>query len=335
MSHLRRISPAQPVVALGASIAIAALLDGGGGSFFTSATYRSIVSYVGTLGLVALGLAVVVAVGHFDLSVGVMAGMAGAIAVRLGGDSAVIGVLAGVAFGALFGVAQGVVVTKLGINSVATTLGGLLVLQGLLRVVTGNSTISFDNVELALRLGDPFLVVFNIRSITVLLVVIVTAVFLAVTRLGRDALATGSDERAARIAGVQVDRMVVLAFAFSGTVSALGGILLSYSLASASPVGLTDLLVPAIAAVIIGGVKMTGGRCSPVGVLLGVLTLSALRSGLTAAGQPSRVQALYVGGVLLAVAVLESPGRQRFLAFIRSRLAARSDGSAVGSEVST
>ena len=118
------------------------------------------------------------------------------------------------------------------------------------------------------------------------------------THIGRDVIATGSDRRASRIAGLNTDRVIIGVFAASGASAALAGVLLSYSLGAASPVALADVLAPAAAAAIVGGVSVVGGRGSPMGIAAGVLTLCILRSGLSAIGVAPHVHDLVTGGIL-------------------------------------
>src|SRR5262249_58745310 len=103
---------------------------------------------------------------------------------------------------------------------------------------------------------------------------------------GRASAGVGSDRRAAMTAGVGVDALIIGVFGFSGLCAALSGALLSYSLASASPSGLSDVIVPAAAAAILGGVSLAGGTGRPLGIAMGVLSLAVLRAGLHALGAP-------------------------------------------------
>ena len=128
------------------------------------------------------------------------------------------------------------------------------------------------------------------------------------THIGRDVIATGSDRRASRIAGLNTDRVIIGVFAASGASAALAGVLLSYSLGAASPVALADVLAPAAAAAIVGGVSVVGGRGSPMGIAAGVLTLCILRSGLSAIGVAPHVHDLVTGGILVFIAILDAPG---------------------------
>jgi ribose/xylose/arabinose/galactoside ABC-type transport system permease subunit len=140
-----------------------------------------------------------------------------------------------------------------------------------------------------------------------LAIFVIAALLMTYTRLGRDVIATGSDRRASRIAGLNTDRVVIGVFAASGACSALAGVLLSYSLGAASPVGLSDVLAPAAAAAIVGGVSVVGGRGSALGIAAGVLTLCILSSGLSAIGVPPYVHDLVTGAILLVIAILDGP----------------------------
>lgn len=292
--------------ALVAAIALAGWLDGGSGTFFTTPTISSVLQYLATLGLVAIGLGVVMAAGELDLSVAAMAAFGGALAVKTGSHGWLVGLLVGLAVGAGFGLLQGLAVVALRISSVAVTLAGLLVLQGGAYVVTGGTTLAFDDLGVVMKLNDPIATVFTWRVIVVIVVVLIAAAVMAWTRIGRDLYAAGSHRRAAVVSGVPTRRLVLGAFVFSGTTAALSGVLLSYSLAAAAPGGLADLLVPAIAATILGGVSLHGGTGNPLCVAIGVLALGVLTSGLTAAGQPSQTQSIYIGLVLLLIALSDS-----------------------------
>ncbi len=155
-------------------------------------------------------------------------------------------------------------------------------------------------MSVALGLNAPFAQLFSVRSAVALAVFLLAALVMRYTHIGRDVIATGSDRRASRVAGLNTDQILIGVFAASGASSALAGVLLSYSLGAASPVGLSDVLAPAAAAAIVGGVSVVGGRGSPAGIAAGVLTLCILRSGLSAIGVPPYVHDLVTGGILLS-----------------------------------
>lgn len=298
---------ARPFTIMAGAILVLALMDRGTGYFLTLGTVFSVMQLFATLGLVALGLGLSMLVREFDLSVAGIVGLAGCIAVMTGAASPWLGVLLGVGAGAASGVLQGLIMTRLQLSSVGVTLGGLLTLQGITYVLSENKTIGYPNVAVALDLNAPIAGLVSVRSACALAVFAFAALVMRYTHLGRDVIATGSDRRASRIAGLNTDRVIIGVFAASGACAALAGVLLSYGLGAASPVALADVLAPAAAAAIVGGVSVAGGRGSPTGIAAGVLTLCILRSGLSAIGVEPHVHDLVTGGILAVIAILDAP----------------------------
>ena len=320
---------ARPFSIMAAAIVVLALIDRGTGYFFSLGTVFSVMQLFATLGLVALGLGLSMLVREFDLSVAGIVGLAGCVAVMTGASNPWLGLFLGVGTGVASGALQGLIMTRLGLSSVGVTLGGLLTLQGITYVLTENRTIGYPNLVVALKLNEPIANLVSVRSVVAVMVFVVAALVMTWTRIGRDVIATGSDRRASRIAGLSTDRIIIGVFAVSGMLTALAGSLLSYSLAAASPVALADTLVPAAAAAIIGGVSLAGGKGTPAGIAGGVLVLAVLRSGLTAIGVPPYVHDIVTGGVLLAVALLDAGGLERRLFGLRRALSRRADRSLV------
>ena len=302
---------ARPFTIMAGAILVMALIDRGTGYFFSPGTIFSVMQLFATLGLVALGLGLSMLVREFDLSVAGMVGLAGAIAVMTGVTNPWLGVFLGVGAGVASGVLQGIIMIWLGLSSVGVTLGGLLTLQGVTYVLTDNRTIGYPNIAVALKLNAPIADLVSVRSVAALAVFVLAALVMTCTHIGRDVIATGSDRRASRIAGLNTDRIVIGVFAASGACAALAGVLLSYSLEAASPVALADVLAPAAAAAIVGGVSVVGGRGSPMGIAAGVLTLCVLRSGLSAIGVEPHVHDLVTGIILVVIAVLDAPDLAR------------------------
>jgi ribose/xylose/arabinose/galactoside ABC-type transport system permease subunit len=308
------IAPAaRPFTIMAGAVVVLGLIDRGSGYFFSLGTLFSVMQLFASLGLVALGLGLSMMVREFDLSVAGIFSLAGCIAVITGGANPWLGALLGVAAGVFSGLIQGLIMTRLKLSSVGVTLGGLLTLQGLAYVLSGNQTVSYPNMSVALGLNAPFAQLLSVRSAVALAVFLLAALVMRYTYVGRDVIATGSDRRASRVAGLNTDQILIGVFAASGASSALAGVLLSYSLGAASPVGLSDVLAPAAAAAIVGGVSVVGGRGSPAGIAAGVLTLCILRSGLSAIGVPPYVHDLVTGGILLFIAVLDAPELARHI----------------------
>ncbi|MGH7089576.1 MAG: ABC transporter permease subunit, partial [Stellaceae bacterium] len=218
------------------------------------------------------------------------------------------------------GAVQALIMIRLRLGSVAVTLGGLLLFIGVAYVLTSGRSVPFANMDVALALNASVAGVFSIRSIITAAIFIAAAVVVGMTRIGRDLIAIGSDRRAATMAGVNVPVLLVGMFAFSGAMAALSGAMLSYSLATASPSGLSDVLVPATAAAILGGVSLSGGMGRPLGIAAGVLTLATLRAGLNGLGTSPDLQDVMTGSILLAVAIADGgTSARRFRGLLPAR----------------
>jgi ribose/xylose/arabinose/galactoside ABC-type transport system permease subunit len=309
----------RPFAVLLACTILLAVVDGGQGRFLSAATAYSSLQTFATISLVTLGLGLTMMIREFDLSVVGMYGMAGCIAVLTGTQHPWFGLWLALGIGAAAGVIQGIIILRLHLSSVGVTLGGLLIFVGIAFVLTESRALSYDNLSVALALNERIAGVFSIRSIVALVFFVGAAAIFAWTRLGSEIIAIGSDRRAAITAGVKVDPLVIGIFAFSGLCAALSGVLLSYSLASASPAGLSDVIAPAAAGAILGGVSLGGGSGRPLGIAAGALTLAVLRSGLNAVGAPPFVNDITMATVLLTVAVLDGPYLARRLILVRQR----------------
>lgn len=297
----------RPFLILVLTIALLAAFGVGNGPLLSLASVRSTLETASDTGLVALGLGLTMMIGEFDLSVVGVFSAAGCIAVLTGNAHPFAGLVLALGLGLFAGLAQGYLIVRLQLRSIGVTLGGMLVLSGLAYVLSENRSLPYDNMDVALALTQPIAVVFSIRSLLTLALFVIAAVVVGATRLGRDLIAMGSDRRAAMTAGVNVDAMTVGVFAFSATMAALAGVLVSYSLASASPAGLSDVIVPAATAAILGGVSLSGGTGRPLGIAIGTLVLGALHAGLNALGAPPYAEQIAMGAVLLAVAVADGP----------------------------
>lgn len=309
----------RPYWFLAATVILLVILDGSEMRFLSFATAFNVLQTFATLGPVALGLGLTMLIREFDLSVAGLFGLAGCIAVLTGVEHPWLGLTLAIAAGGSFGLAQGVIMTRLGIASIGVTLGGLLTAVGIAYVLTESRSLVYDNIDLALVLGEQWLVIFSPRSVVAIAAFALAAIVLGFTRIGRDLIAIGSDRRAAITAGVNAQRLIIGTFICSGALAAMSGALLSYSLASASPSGLSDVLVPAAAAAILGGVSLSGGTGTPMGIAAGVLTLAVMRAGLNAIGAPSYAHDLAIGSILFVVAVLDAPLLWRRVAGLRMR----------------
>lgn len=284
--------------------------------------YNSLQSFAG-LGLVALALGLTMIIGEFDLSVVGTYALGGMIAVKLGGESPLLGALVALIVCGAFGALQGFLVARFAVNSMAVTLAGYLVALGATGTIGDNRSQPYANFDVTGVLNNPILGVFSLRSAIAIVVIAGIAVLFLATPLGRDLRATGGGRRASRTAGVRVNAIVIGTFASSGMLAALGGTLQSYGLATAtSNPGLSPLIF-AVTAALLGGIALTGGRGTPVGIAAGALGLCFLSQLFTDMVSPQFVTSLVTGTLLVVVTVFATPSVLRSVARVRQRSAQR------------
>lgn len=256
------------------------------------------------LGIVAAGLAVTMIAGELDMSVASIAVLAGVIAIQAGPLGLIPAIVVATLAGTLLGACQGWAIAKLGINSLVFTVGTLILFRGVAWLAAGGKPISLTNLEAT----DPLLQRWGIFSPGSLVAIVVLAVlgwFLSRTRFGREIYAIGGARVEATAAGVPVTRSLVIAFTISGTTAALAGALASMKGASVTPDSFGTLLLTAVAACLIGGISLYGGRGNALHVLLGVVTLSIIAAGMSAQGAQSYLTELLTGLLLLIVIGLD------------------------------
>lgn len=256
------------------------------------------------LGIIAAGLAVTMIAGEFDLSAASMAAFAGAIAVQLGALGLIPSILIAAAAGVLLGALQGWVIARLGISSLVFTVGTLILLRGATWLATGGVPVTLTNYSLS----DALMVriwVFTPLSLTTIAVLTILGIFLARTRWGREISSIGGARQEAVASGVKLKSRLVLAFAISGGCGALAGALSSLRGGSATPDGLANMLLLALAAVLIGGISLSGGRGGMMNVTFGIAITAVLAAGMSSIGVKAFVTELFTGVLLLVVILLE------------------------------
>lgn len=281
-----------------------------------SAVYATL-DGLGYTGIAAAGISVAMIVGELDLSIGSMAALSGVIAIRAGSLGLVPAILLATLAGVVLGGLQGALIARLRISSLVVTVATLIVFEGAASVIAGGKTIPLADIEetdpILTRLG-----VLSPPSLIGLVLIVMLGIALARTRWGRELYAVGGARAEAAAAGVPVARSLVVAFSVSGGCGALAGALASMQGASADPSGFGSLLLSSVAAALIGGVSLYGGRGDGVNIALGLLILLVLNAGTAAAGAPSVVTDLLTGSLLIVVIAVEF-GLGRLLASRRLR----------------
>jgi ribose transport system permease protein/putative xylitol transport system permease protein len=258
-----------------------------------------------TLLLVALAGTFPILQQSIDLSVESVVLLTGVVTVVLIAQFG-LGLLAiplAIGVGMLAGLFNGVVFTKLKVPSFLVTLGTLSVLAGVGKIITGGSTITFrDPAIRTISTGD----VFGVPNLVLwgLLIYVATIVLAFRTKFGRYCFALGENERVVELAGAKVDRYKIYPFVLSGLLCGIAGVLLTLRISSASPNIGSGLLLPSIAAIVMGGTALTGGVGGPHRTILGVLVIAVLNNGMNLLGIDSFVQEIILGLVVVAAVAL-------------------------------
>ena len=279
--------------------------------FLSLANFQNILVQTTTLGFVAVAIALSMLLGEIDLSVVGILGFSGAIGALLmeRGVPGLVAILAVLGLGALIGLINGICVAKLRMTSLIETLAMGLVLSGAVLAVTRGRTITITD-PVYTWIGQGQILGWPIMPIALFLLFAVIAVVLYRTPWGRKVYATGGNRQAAYAAGINTDRLVMGTFALGGLLAGCAGWLATSYLSGANSTMGADLLLYAVAAPVIGGVSLTGGRGRVLGMLGGVLLLTIVQVGL----QLTNIDAYYVsmaGGVMIFLAVVVDAIRVR------------------------
>ncbi len=267
--------------------------------FLTTGNLLNVVLATSATALLAAGQTYVIILAEIDLSVGAVMGLAGvtaALVLRDHGTS--LAVMAGLLVGAGAGLVNGLLVTKARMPSFIATLAMMSVLAGLtLRITEGNPVAVNNQAFLAIGQAKPLGVPAPIWIMVACFVVF--GVLLARSQFGRHIYAVGDNAEAARLSGIPVDRVKIYAFVISGVLSAAGGFILTARLGTAQPTAGTGMELAAIAAVIIGGTSLAGGRGALVGTAIGAVLLGTIDNGLNLLDVSPFLQDVVKGLVIL------------------------------------
>lgn len=303
-----------------------------GGRVNSLSVYTALQTFA-DFGLVALAVGLSMIIAEYDLSAAAVFGLGGLLAVEMGAGSPLLGIGVALAAGLLIGLTQGTIMARWRMSSLGVTLAGLLIVTGLTLVISDQKTVVYEHLDVSTSLNQRVLEVFSPRSLIVLAVFIVAALVVGLTRFGRDIRATGGDRRSSRLTGVPVARTVIGVMAAGSVIAAMGGAFYGMGVGSVAPnVGLNPLIFATIAS-ILGGVTLSGGRGSPLGIAAGVVSLATLQQTLTIVNAPPYMTSLITGGLLILVTLATAPDIGRIgAALTRWRLQYLRPASAAGGE---
>lgn len=284
--------------------------------FLSSENLFNVVRAIAEIGIIAIGMTFVILIGGIDLSVGAVLGLAAvgsAVLLVNDGFGVLPAVLVVLAAGLVFGLLQGVASAVFGIQAFIVTLAGLQVARGLARIWSGGQGVAIPYgdgpgeapVAFSLLGERTFNGLVPIPAVIFAVVAVAAIVFLRTSAFARHVYAIGGNEKAARLSGVAVTRVKVLVYGLSGLLAALAGIIHAGQLNQGSPNDGSGYELDAIAAVVIGGTALSGGRGSVSGTVAGALLLGVLNNILALTSVDPNVQLLIKGLVIVVAAGLQ------------------------------
>jgi D-xylose transport system permease protein len=277
------------------------------GVFLSPRNLLNLTRQASVTAILAVGMVVVIVSGNIDLSVGSLAGFLGAaLALSHGehGAPALVSLALVIVLGAGLGCVQGLLVAYQRVPAFIVTLGGLMVYRGALLAITkgGTPRLPMDSWVKGAGAGSIPAVAWGAPTPLVVVAVLASVMWLVMSRMryGRHVHAVGGNQEAAFLSGIDTRRVVVIAFAMMGALAGVAGAVLTARVGSASPEAGRSLELDAIAACVIGGASLMGGRGSIPGALLGALVMASLDNGMSLANMGPFWQDIVKGSVLVA-----------------------------------
>jgi ribose transport system permease protein len=316
----RRLVPTQisdlisQFAAAGALIIICIALSIASPVFLTLYNLFNIVSQTAVTAIIALGMTFVIITAGIDLSVGSVAALAGVLGVKMMVDLGLswpLAVLSGTLVGGLAGLANGLLITRARLAPFIATLGMMSVARGLVNIITG-ATAVFGVPDSFRLLGQGMIDGVPIPLITLIVLAVTAHLLLSRTRLGRYTYAIGSNEEAARLAGIRVGAYLVAVYVLQGLLAGFGGMVAMSRVASGQPNFGDGLELDVIAAAVIGGCSLFGGQGTILGTLIGAFLMAVIRNGAVLLNIDTFTQSVIIGVIIWLAVIWDQFRRRRF-----------------------
>ncbi|WP_028551584.1 ribose ABC transporter permease RbsC [Paenibacillus sp. UNC451MF] len=275
-------------------------------SFLEPLNILNLLRQVSINALIAFGMTFVILTGGIDLSVGSILALSSAFVANMmvAGFDPILAIIIGCLLGGVMGMVNGFMITKGKMAPFIATLATMTIFRGLTLVYTNGNPITGLGDSLTFQLfGRGYLLGIPVPAITMIITFAILWVILHKASFGRKTYAIGGNEKASIVSGIKVSRVKIMIYSLAGMLSALAGAILTSRLNSAQPTAGTSYELDAIAAVVLGGTSLSGGRGRIVGTLIGALIIGTLNNGLNLLGVSSFYQ-MVVKGIVILIAVL-------------------------------
>jgi ribose transport system permease protein len=290
-------------------------------NFFTFENVIAIILATCVNGMLALGVTFIIITGGIDLSIGTvmtLSAVMSGVFITFWKLPVLFGVIGGIGTGIICGLINGLVVSKMKLPPFIATLGMMMIAKGLALVISGCRPIyysdapTFNEISMG-SLLNKLIPNFDVPNAILIFIfsVIIAHILLTKTVLGRYDFAIGSNEEAARLSGLNVDKWKTIIYALCGMFVGMGGVMMASRLNSAQPALGQGYELDAIAAVVIGGTSLRGGEGSIIGTVIGALIMSTLTNGLRILSVPQEWQIVVSGIIVIGAVYLDILRRGR------------------------
>ncbi|HEY5501229.1 MAG TPA: ABC transporter permease [Candidatus Humimicrobiaceae bacterium] len=285
-------------------------------NFLTIQNFRGIFNNFAVFGVLASGIMIVMLAGGFDLSIGSISGLVGIVSAvlmmdKFGVPTPLIFLIA-IVIGCTVGLINGLIITKIGINPIITTLGTLAIIRGIC-YFWANQNPRIYNVFIQ-NFGRKFIAdIVPFTTIYIIVFFIILALVLKFTRFGRNLYTIGGNETLARLAGIPVDRIKIITYVISGFFCSIAGLLLISQLGSGRPEYGTGAELEVLTIVVLGGVAVGGGKGNFLGVFIALLIIGSISNGMVMLDVPVFLRQVVKGVLLVLVISIDALRNRRNL----------------------
>lgn len=299
----------QQVLALASLVVLILFFTFSSSNFFQFSNIVGILLSTAVIGVLALGSTFVIITGGIDLSVGTVMTLSGVmtgVCITFWGLPVPVGILGGILTGALCGLLSGTAVAKMKIPPFIATLAMMMIAKGLALIISGAKPVYFNDAESFTEVSQGSVLGWLIPGLDIpnavvifFIAAVVGYLILSKTIIGRYNFALGSNEEATRLSGVNVGFWKIVIYTLTGAFTGLAGVMMASRLNSANPALGAGYELEAIAAVVIGGTSLSGGKGTIIGTVIGALIMSVLTNGLRILSVPQEWQTVVVGFVII------------------------------------
>lgn len=306
-STLGRLAGNSQIVLLVILVLLCIAISIGAPQFYSVDNIIAILRQCSLVLIIAAGMTMLLIAAEVDLSVGASLAFSGVVAMDITNKtgSVLLGASAGILFGGAVGLFNGLVVTKLKVNSLIATIATMMILQGSVYLYSREAVQNTHLQKAFTDISTGYVGPVPIPVIIAAVVFLVAYVVLSRTTFGRYIYAVGANQRAARLSGVRPERLKLVVFVVTGLLTGLAGLILASLMNAGQPTAGRGFELTVVAAVILGGTSLAGGRGSLIGTLLGVLVLKVIDNGIIILRWHQDLQMVVPGLVIILATYLD------------------------------